>query len=133
MTQHTPGPQNRKDVTGRSGEGPDRSPRPGESTFTPGPWQIVQAPNGRISVYPLGGKERVLDVYCPLDRDGGTLSGNARLIAAAPDLLTLCQGVLETQWYKLTEEFPLEAAHLKELSGMARALLARIEGKDATV
>ena len=42
---------------------------------------------------------------------------------------SLCNGVLETQWNKLVEDFPLEAAHLKGLSGLARALLAKIEGR----
>ena len=120
MTQHTPGPQNRKDATGRSGEGPDRSPRPGDSPFTQGPWQIVQAANGRVSVYPLGGKERVLDVYCPLDRDGGTLSGNARLIAKAPEMLSLLRRLIGN---------PHEGMSVSRVVKDARALLARIEGE----
>ena len=128
MTQHTPGPQNRKDVTGRSGEGPDRSPRPGESTFTPGPWQIVQAPNGRISVYPLGGKERVLDVYCPLDRDGGTLSGNARLIAKVPEMYDALQWLLEFDM--MPTDFPNcgDSIAWCEQRDSYRALLREIEG-----
>mgnify|MGYP001561666378 CR=1 FL=1 len=124
MTQHTPGPQNRKDATGRSGEGPDRSPRPGDSPFTQGPWQIVQAANGRVSVYPLGGKERVLDVYCPLDRDGGTLGGNARLIAAAPEMYAMLKHLIRVDGDPLAESLDIT-----QIADAARALLARIEGE----
>ena len=84
---------------------------------TPGPWHVVQAANGRVSVYPLGGKERVLDVYCPLDRSEGTLGGNARLIAAAPEM------------YELVKALATVTGSTVGLFDKARALLARVEGR----
>ena len=54
---------------------------------TPGPWEVRKAENGHTSVYPIQGRERVADVYCPLDHPTGNLNANARLIAAAPEML----------------------------------------------
>lgn len=50
--------------------------------FTPGPWCVVLGKNR--SVAPVGGGQRV--ALCNYD-NGPTEKANARLIAAAPDLL----------------------------------------------
>ena len=53
---------------------------------TPGPWEVKVAANYHTAVYPANSKERVADIYCPMDVKGKH-SANAHLIASAPDLL----------------------------------------------
>ena len=69
-------------------------------THTPGPWEVRGSKERQLfAVYPVGGAERVADVYCPLDiAEGkltidGSLTGNLALIAAAPDLLALIKRI----------------------------------------
>ena len=91
---------------------------------TPGPWVVSMAVNGRTSVYPIVdnevGSERVADVYCPLNIDGGHIGANARLIAAAPEMLVMMLRLID-MYYQPTD---CGTQALVE----ARALLARIEG-----
>ncbi len=86
------------------------------SKHTPGPWKLVIANTELVSIYPQGGKERIAQVYCPLDGSGGTINGNARLIAAAPEMVGLLK------WYADSDMAP-------NMDKDARALLARIEGE----
>ena len=109
MSQHTPHTQ----LSGKS---------------TPGPWTAEDIPGQPRHMFRIADAENCLICESESTRPDGW--ANARLIAAAPEMQTLVYGVLETQWNKLVEDFPLEAAHLKGLSGLARALLARIEGRE---
>jgi len=95
---------------------------------TPGPWVIVMGLSGHTSVYPIVdgeeiGKERVADVYCPLNIEGGHIGANARLIAAAPDMRVMIDRLVT-----LLAAFndPDDMQTLED----ARALLAKIEGKE---
>jgi len=68
------------------------------SKHTPGPWEVRQAETGHTAVYPHGGRERIADIYCPLDINGNH-AANARLIAAAPELLEACKSILKDYGY----------------------------------
>lgn len=79
-----------------------------ENKPTPGPWSIVPAPDGDdiniAAPYPPGhalakahpNGFAVACAWALWDRDGGrdTQVANARLIAAAPDLLAFAEGIL---------------------------------------
>lgn len=89
---------------------------------TLGPWQTTIARNGHVSIYPVGGKERVADVYCPLDRDtDDSVDGNARLIAAAPALLEALQECLPDLVHYVAAHGPGPDKRLEA----ARAAIAR--------
>lgn len=78
-------------------------------SHTPGPWEIrdsnmrtIEAPGGSICT-PSG--------HCLKGRPDEELEANARLIAAAPDLLEACKQVLDaqvandqSQWEHLLDE-----------------------------
>lgn len=76
------------------------------TTHTPGPWRVdifrYNAP-GREAVptivTPADAIAEACPLWCPDDREAERLA-NARLIAAAPDLLAACQAALS----QLTEE-----------------------------
>ena len=66
-------------------------------THTPGPWEYRPSKTGHCAVWPCGCSERVADVYAPLDdRFAAPAQCNARLIAAAPDLLEACKAARDT-------------------------------------
>ena len=48
-------------------------------------WEVRRGERA-TSVYPVGGRERVADVYCPLDIEAGSIAEIAHLIASAPKL-----------------------------------------------
>lgn len=88
---------------------------------TPGPW-ITRSPNGRIGVYTQSGC-KVAAVEAPhmiraLERDGR--SGNAYLIAAAPDLLAACKAA-----YKFLGGLAANPA----IGNPLREAIAKAEGK----
>lgn len=68
-----------------------------ESAHTPGPWFIDRNHFGRIiGVAPTSGRNHDLDFVCCIDSDNhGDHEKNARLIAAAPELLAACKAVLD--------------------------------------
>ncbi len=96
---------------------------------TPGPW-TAQRPRG---VMPAGGGEwprslifaegvgqRVADAYWPCDEQ----EANARLIAAAPDLLAACEAILgPMDYYDPVKGFPLY-----EPFQMLKAAIAKAKG-----
>lgn len=89
-------------------------------THTPGPWEVRQAETGHIAVYPMGGRERIADLYCPLDKPGNQ-NANASIIAAAPEMLkALESGVRQLH----AGVDPLQVA--QQLEAMARH--AKAEG-----
>lgn len=60
-----------------------------KTTFTPGPWEVncdhfIEAGNGTL----------ICDPHIEPDGDPPELEANARLIAAAPDLLAACERAL---------------------------------------
>lgn len=106
---------------------------------TPGPWVVTMAPNGHTAVYPIVGNEvgaeRVADVYCPLNVEGGHIGANARLIAAAPEMLEMLRDLFADYYATLRDNHGL-AKRVGHFSGddlplvkRTRALLAKIEGE----
>jgi hypothetical protein len=96
-------------------------------TATPGPWRVADS-GGKYRV--VGHGEQANGLY-GLQEEAcvcyGGASGeeraeaNARLIAAAPDLLAACRDMLE----KIHRLYPLDWQGTK---GMARAAIAKAEG-----
>lgn len=89
-----------------------------KGTFTPGPWTIAR--NGVLTIGAPGGGN-VAHVLTPM---AGDREANARLIAAAPELAAF------TAEYA---RYGCECDDVPQACGpcRARALLARIEGRDA--
>lgn len=74
--------------------------RMSETAHTPGPWQVLSPYTNRM-VFPIGGPEDQ-DGNCSIlgevQSQGGsdeTCSANARLIAAAPELLEACEAIAD--------------------------------------
>jgi len=70
-----------------------------KTTFTPGPWTFRQAySNGEPSSIEIdaGARLRYNIATIASNDKAATMEGNARLIAAAPDLLAACQHALDT-------------------------------------
>lgn len=71
-------------------------------TFTPGPWRIRARAGSSCWVLPVEDDEppvaQLYDVNPEID-------GNARLIAAAPDLLDACIGYLEAQTVEEADDY----------------------------
>lgn len=82
---------------------------------TPGPWDTEPFPYGfTVSLDPLNamriystdpGTENEFTVGYSVDNDRQTRTANARLIAAAPDLLEACETAYHTLCEMTTEEF----------------------------
>lgn len=79
------------------------------------PWRVETADNGHTAVYPAGSRERVADIYCPLDVEG-VHAANARLIASAPALLEACERMAAA----------MEKKSYPELQGVACDVFAAI-------
>ena len=93
-----------------------------ESLYSPGPWEYRPSKTGHCAVWPCGCSERVADVYAPLDdRFAAPAQCNARLIAAAPDLLEACKMFVDA-----CENAPSKTAAAVR---MARVAIAKAEGK----
>ena len=90
------------------------------STHTPGPWRhdggLVRAKAYAVAVVTGDG---VVRFSTSLDE----ISANARLIAAAPDLLAACEAIVALEDGQGRLNLPMCA-------GQARAALARATGKD---
>ena len=59
------------------------------STHTPGPWKVDRAPNGVTYIDAIGRRGEI-----PICTVTSHEQDDARLIAAAPDLLEACRGML---------------------------------------
>lgn len=97
------------------------------SEHTPGPWtvagdSIVVGPSGNVIAECCGYSVRATD---PAQRAQGGREANARLIAAAPEMLSLLTEFLCDQ------ETLCEPYSNKSLCEKAVELLARIEGREA--
>jgi hypothetical protein len=91
---------------------------------TPGPWTLGGAEGTRVYAHPCclaeawGGLDDAANV-------GPTTLANARLIAAAPELLDSVKEMYETLLSGMATDYDEMAAQL----GRARALIDRIEGQ----
>lgn len=92
------------------------------AAHTPGPWRVFQAPNGKIiGIGELTG-EGVADCGFGVWRGGSAEAlANARLIAAAPELLEAVKILLPI----------LEA--VRYTTGLGKTQIARIEKAKATI
>lgn len=72
-----------------------------KQSHTPGPWDIHGDPHS--ATYYVHGANRVCDLVKPqgFSRTPRETEANARLIAAAPDLLAACQQAME--WLALSD------------------------------
>ena len=89
-----------------------------EAKHTPGPWQWTQHFDPTISIY-KDGFGQIARLY---DSSAGTGKANARLIAAAPDLLDALQSIIED----IDSEFGTDCDYNK-----ARAAIAKATGGSA--
>jgi hypothetical protein len=100
------------------------------SKHTPGPWSVADrlVPNGRRWVQRNHTRTLVALVYSTPEREA-----NARLIAAAPDLLEACNEALE---FAEDQEDVLDGSYgqpepnrAMQVATMLRAAIAKAEGK----
>lgn len=61
--------------------------------YTPGPWKTVQKLNGGPAVEPVN--EQAHFVICHMPFSSKTTWANAKLIAAAPELLEALEGIVD--------------------------------------
>ena len=87
---------------------------------TPGPWQWTQHFDPTISIY-KDGFGQIARLY---DSSAGTGKANARLIAAAPDLLEALQGILG--YFDSGDGVSVSQATIKAGSGEIKAARAAI-------
>ncbi len=112
------------------------------SRFTPGPWEaMANGPNlplARIGVtvadYDGGGFSSYCVALLPKTFNGETTSANARLIAAAPDLLAALQA-LDADWSAFEPKGPDGTDYLAESTKaiwrQARAAIAKATGEQS--
>ena len=84
-----------------------------EAKHTPGPWQWTQHFDPTISIY-KDGFGQIARLY---DSSAGTGKANARLIAAAPDLLDALQSIIED----IDSEFGTDCDYNKARAAIAKA------------
>jgi hypothetical protein len=100
-----------------------------KTKHTPGPWEIEEREHSRRQV--IRTKQGVITELINYGHAGGInavcfieeLRANARLIAAAPDLLEACRAIAALMDGQGRRNLPL-------VSGMARAAIAKAEGKE---
>lgn len=110
-----------------------------DQTHTPGPWQVAEyGQNRELPAFRLirRGPATIAMITAQCEMDGGkdhikideTTAANARLIAAAPDLLEALEGLLEAG-----AQLPQNATHegLTNCALMARARAAIAKAKVA--
>ena len=104
-----------------------------KAQHTPGPWAVFKGYDGSLSVSATksfrinnisAGTPVICDVYPHLDADGFSGEANARLIAAAPDMLEALQNMLG-----LTEASDYMAQG--EIEQQARAAIVKATGSAA--
>lgn len=93
------------------------------STHTPGPWEIGRTNGGKVKIYAAGRGDDWSKWWIaqPLSARPKERDANARLIAAAPDLLKALKDVLEYM--------PSITAFQRERIRRAEAAIAKAEGK----
>ena len=70
-----------------------------EIKHTPGPWAETYLPQHRMRIFAAGGQTTICDVAL-WTADYDEQQANARLIAAAPDLLEALKALLPEGWGK---------------------------------
>lgn len=93
------------------------------STRTPGPWTLAELKNGPI-VHLCQIGEDALSILTVVDQDGTPFGAvyseaDARLIAAAPEMLSALQGVLRVA-DRQTDEFDAARAAIAKAIGGAK-------------
>lgn len=83
---------------------------------TPGPWAVSDV--GEVVVCATG--RTLCDVYSSPADDDAQADADARLIAAAPDLLAACEAVAATTWSRNTATI---------IGEQVRAAIAKAKGK----
>lgn len=91
-------------------------------THTPGPWEYQHSIN-RIHIVSAGGLHTVatLEPLCDINQE----VANAKLIAAAPDLLAACKAMV-TAWDKY-EAYPVKGT--ADAIAQVRAAIAKAEAQ----
>lgn len=97
-------------------------------SYTPGPWKLIKrsTPGQFVPVYQI----RTEDDGMICEVGPNLQEGNGRLLAAAPDLLSVCKLILE-EWEKPTEGTQRGEliARLCQYAPEARAAIKKAEGK----
>lgn len=105
-----------------------------ESKHTPGPWEIVRTePSshgvGRFKI--ISGQWSVAETFCGINEE----EANARLIAAAPDLLEACEaslnalvGIIESDYQTRSNPRPADNDPAVVL---LRAAIAKAKGENS--
>ncbi len=96
-----------------------------KATHTPGPWKITGGRfvgEGQMIGAPSG---HICRVYAPDNRDE---SANARLIAAAPELLAACKAVIGHGYCANTSSVASQDYVSKKAIAKVRAAIAKAEG-----
>ena len=100
---------------------------------TPGPWVAYEAVRRGYTVHGSGDSETIIGWLDEEGRYGAVaLEANARLIAAAPDLLEVVQKYLA--WVKAEENhegttFWERVEMYREVDTLAEAAIAKVQGK----
>lgn len=82
-----------------------------EAKHTPGPWEMVEHSWSRTGIYAKAIGIAALDIADEATEETqeewqAMMAANARLIAAAPDLLSACQSAISHLEWSLTAEDP---------------------------
>ena len=92
-----------------------------ESQHTLGPWHVQNDQNARLAVY--AGEQSI--AYCGMSNN--TTEANARLIAAAPDLLAALHSILEhSKEFGDIEDYETMLVRIED---KARAAIREVEGR----
>ena len=90
---------------------------------TPGPWKTGHHPDPKCScMYVFAGKDQFDLGVCTLYEDEPTNAANARLIAAAPDLLAALESLVEFVGYKGVPEGATPNCVLDSRAAIKRAV-----------
>jgi hypothetical protein len=98
------------------------------ATHTPGPWRVFTTPAGKIiGIGELTG-DGVTDArFCLWRGDSAEAEANARLIAAAPELLAALKGILEDDAH--TTSLADQRARWTSRMAAAADAIAKAEGR----
>ncbi len=85
---------------------------------TPGPWEVEMSHSDdlyRVTGMAIGSK-------CPINIVTDVREANAKLIAAAPEMLKIIKHLIEQ-----VEEYPVDCEHVPEAFDMARDLIDKMK------
>jgi hypothetical protein len=105
-----------------------------ETKHTPGPWKLIKTDRNDIVVSYSDGGLRSHIATCHnqlLCEEHGNLLANARLIAAAPDMLEALKAIFNYDWHdELNELHGEDETNEAKVLKQVRAAIARAEGKE---